>query len=103
MNWTPIITAGLSSFMGSLLAIGATPTLQHHFWKRQRRAEAKLKTIEVVNSLTSQFIQHWMAANFKKERYSPPLEWHEGFSAAEAAVKALFKQGTYKIFKDLAN
>ena len=100
MNWTPIITAGVSSLFGSLLAIVVTPTLQHYFWRRQRRAELKLKTIEVVNTLTSRFIQQWIAADLK-ERYKPDLVWHEEFSAAEAAVKALFGKTTHQIFKDL--
>jgi hypothetical protein len=65
---------GLSGFFGSLLAIIATPTLQHHFWRRQRRAELKLKTVEAINILTNQFIQRWIAANFKKDRHHPILE-----------------------------
>jgi hypothetical protein len=101
MNWTSIITAGLSGLFGSLLAIVATPTLQHHFWRRQRRAELKLKTVEVVNTLTNRFIQQWIAADLRKERYKPALDWYEEFSAADASVKALFGKGTYQIFKDL--
>jgi hypothetical protein len=77
MNWTAIITAGLSSLFGSLLEIVATPTLQHHFWRRQRRAELKLKTVEVVNTLANRFIQQWIAADFRKERYKPTLDWYE--------------------------
>ena len=101
MIWTQIITAGLSGLFGSLLAIVATPTLQHHFWKRQRRAELKLKAAEVVTLLTSRFIQQWIAADGRKEKYKPALEWFEEFSAAEAAVKALFSESACRLFKDL--
>lgn len=87
--------------MGSLLAIFATPVLQHHFWKRQRRAELQLRTVETVNTLTAQFIQQWIAANGAKQAYHPASEWYENFSAAEAAVKALFAADTYKMFKNL--
>jgi len=85
--------------MGSLLAIFATPALQHNFWKRQRRAELKLKTAETINTLTSQFIQQWIAANGTKQKYRPTLEWYESFSAVDAAVKALFTVETYGVFK----
>jgi hypothetical protein len=78
------------------MAIVATPTLQHDFWRRPRRAELKLKTVEAVNTLTSQFIQRWIAADFKKERYQPALDWYEEFSTAEAVVKALFRKSTYQ-------
>jgi hypothetical protein len=53
----------------------ATPSLQHYFWRRQQKAALKLKTIEAVNMLTAQFIQRWIDADGKKQRYSPPLEW----------------------------
>jgi hypothetical protein len=101
VSWPSIIAAGVSGVTGSLLAIFATPVLQHHFWKRQRRAELKLKTIETVNTLTAQFIQQWIAANGAKENYQPASDWYEKFSAADGDVKALFKAETYKVFKDL--
>jgi hypothetical protein len=101
VNWPSIATAGLSALIGSLLAIFVTPWLQHHFWKCQRRAELKLKTIETVNTLTAQFIQQWIAANGLKQKYHPALDWYENWCAADAAVKALFKDETYKAFKNL--
>ena len=103
VNWPSILTVGLSSLMGSLLAIFATPILQHHIWKRQRRAELKLKTVDTVNTLTAEFIQQWISANGASQEYSPALAWHERFSAAEAAVKSLFADDTYKVFKNLQN
>jgi hypothetical protein len=87
--------------LGSLLAIFATPVLQHHIWKRQRRAELKLKTIETVNRLIAAFIQQWIAANGAKQEWRPALAWYEEFSAAEAAVKSLFGDDAYKAFKNL--
>lgn len=87
--------------MGSLLAIFATPVLQHHFWKRQRRAELQLGTIKTVNTLTAQFIQQWIAANGVKQEYHPTSEWYEDFSAAGAEVKALFAVDTHRMFKNL--
>lgn len=101
MNWGSIFAAGLGSILGSLLTIFATPLLQHHFWKRQRRAELKLRTVETVNTLTAQFIQQWLAANGAKQKYHPDLEWYESFSAVEAVVKALFADDTYRVFKNL--
>ena len=103
MNWPSVITAGLSSLMGSLLAIFATPALQHHFWKRQRRAELKLRTVETVVTVTAKFIQQWIAASGAKQQYSPALEWYENFSAVEATVKALFAAETYRMFKTMEN
>jgi len=75
--------------------------LQHHFWKRQRRAEIKLKAIETIATFTSRFIQQWIAANGAGQQYHPTLEWFEDFSAAEAVVKALFERETYDAFKNL--
>ena len=103
VNWPSVITAGLSGLIGSLLAIFATPWLQHHFWKCQRRAEVKLRTVEIVNALTSQFIQQWIATGHANAAYQSTLEWYEKFSAAEADVKALFGAETYKVFKNLEN
>jgi hypothetical protein len=77
------------------------PLLQHHFWKRQRRAEIKLKAIETIATFTSRFIQQWIAANGAGQQYHPTLEWFEDFSAAEAVVKALFERETYDAFKNL--
>ena len=101
MNWSSIFTAGLSSILGSLLTILATPSLQHYFWKHQQRAALKLKTIEAVNTLSAQFIQRWIEADGRKERYAPPLQWYEEFSAIEGPVKALFKAETYTAYKNL--
>jgi hypothetical protein len=68
-----------------------TPSLQHYFWKHQQRAALKFKTIEALNTLTAQFIQRWIEADGRKEQYAAPLKWFEGFSATDAAVKALFQ------------
>jgi hypothetical protein len=77
------------------LAIFATPTLQHHFWKRQQKAALKLKAIEEVNALTAQFIRGWIDANGIKTAFRPTLERYEKFSATDAAVKVLFGPQTY--------
>jgi hypothetical protein len=103
MNWPPAIAAGLSGVVGALLVILLTPGLQHHFWRRQRRAELMLRTVEAVNTLTARFIQQWIAANGAKQEYRPTLEWYESFSATEGAVKCLFATDTYKMFKSLEN
>jgi hypothetical protein len=66
VNWSSILTAGISSVIGSLLAIFTTPKLQHYFWKRQQEAALKLKAIEAVNTLAAQFIQRWIDANLKQ-------------------------------------
>ena len=101
VNWSSIFAAGLGSILGSLLTIFATPLLQHHLWKRQRRAEIKLKAIETIATFTSNFIQQWIAANGAGQQYHPTLEWFEEFSATEAVVKALFEPETYEAFKNL--
>jgi hypothetical protein len=101
VSWHSIIAAGLASILGSLLTIVATPLLQHHFWRRQRRAELKLRTVEAVNALTSQFIQQWIAHGHANAAYQPTVEWYERFSATEADVKVLFRPETYMIFKGL--
>jgi hypothetical protein len=101
VNWGSIFAAGLGSILGSLLAIFATPLLQHYFWKRQRRAEIKLKAIETITTFTSKFIQQWISANGAGQQYHPTLEWFENFSAAEAVVRALFEPETYEAFKNL--
>lgn len=101
VNWGSIFAAGLGSILGSLLTIFATPLLQHHFWKRQRRPEIKLEAIETIAALTSKFIQQWIAANGAEQQYHPNLEWFEGFSAADAVVKALLEPETYEAFKNL--
>jgi len=95
VNWASILTAGLSSILGSTLTILVTPSLQHYFRKHQQRAALKLKTIEAVNALSAQFIQQqWIDANGRKERYAPPLQWYEDFSATDAAVKGPFQRTT---------
>jgi hypothetical protein len=53
--------------------------LQHHFWKRQRRAELKLRTIETVITLTTQFIQQWMAADGANKNIALPCNGTKTF------------------------
>ena len=94
----PLLTIALSissAIISSLLTIYLT---HYHFWKYQRRGELRLKAIEEVNRLTSDFIIDYMG---EREHYVPAPEWYKSFQMAAAKVKALFSADTFKSFKDI--
>jgi len=66
-------------------------------WRRERRAELQLELIDSLNTLTSQYLQNFIA----DPGHVPNLEWFTSFSATDAAVKALFHRDTYAEFKKL--
>lgn len=71
--------------------------ISNEMWRRERKAEAQLKTIDAVNTLTTNFLQQAIA----DRHYRPDIEWFSAFGVADAAVKALFDEEAYKAFKSL--
>jgi hypothetical protein len=71
--------------------------ISNEMWRRERKAEAQLKTIDAVNTLTTDFLQRSIA----DQDYRPDVEWFSAFGVADAAVKALFDDEAYKAFKAL--
>ncbi len=94
----PLLTIVLSisgAILSSLLTIYLT---HYHFWKYQRRGELRLKAIDEVNRLLSDFISDYMADS---ENYVPDREWFKSFQANSAKVKALFSAETFQSFKNV--
>jgi len=84
-----------SAILSSVMTIYLT---HYHFWKYQRRGELRLKAIDEVNTLTSDFITGYIADN---ENYIPDHEWFKSFQAAAAKIKALFSTETFQSFKTM--
>jgi hypothetical protein len=71
--------------------------ISNETWRRERRSDLQLRTIENFSSLTSDYIQRSIAdANHK-----PTLEWFSSFCSVDASVKALFDQDVYASFKEV--
>ena len=90
-----VVLSTISAVGSSLLTIYLT---HYHFWKYQRRGELRLKAIDEVNMLTSDFITGYIADN---ENYIPDHEWFKSFQAAAAKIKALFSTETFQSFKTM--
>jgi len=71
--------------------------ISNAMWRRERKSDLQLKTIESVSVLTTDFIQRRIA----DDKYLPTVEWYSALSVADGAVKALFDADTYKCFKAL--
>jgi len=96
----PVFVATMSGSIGiisSLLTISITPTLQHYFWKRQRREEIRLAVVEEINRLAAEFITNHIAdPNFR-----PSNEFHQSFHIVSAKAKVLFSQQAFQDFKNM--
>jgi uncharacterized secreted protein with C-terminal beta-propeller domain len=71
--------------------------ISNEMWRRERKYDLELKTIESVSLLTTEFIQRSIADS----DYRPSVEWFSAFSVADCAVKALFDDEAYGSFKAL--
>jgi hypothetical protein len=71
--------------------------ISNAMWRRERKSDMQLKTIESMSILTSEFIQRRIA----DANYQPTVEWFSAFSVADGAIKALFDDDTYQSFKRL--
>jgi hypothetical protein len=71
--------------------------ISNEMWRRERKSDLQLKTIESVSVLTTEFIQR----NIADAKYRPSVEWFSAFSVANCAVRALFGDDTYQSFKAL--
>ena len=93
----PIFVAIMSGSIGiisSLLTMSITPTLQHYFWKRQRREEIRLAVVEEINKLAAEFITNHIA----DPSFRPSNEFHQSFQVIAAKAKVLFSP---QVFQDL--
>ncbi len=54
--------------------------ISNEAWRRERKSDLQLKTIESVSVLTTEFIQRFMADS----KHRPSLEWYSAFSVAIA-------------------
>ena len=72
-------------------------TITNETWRRERKSDLQLKTIESVSFLTGEFFQRYIADNTHK----PDIAWYNTFNVASSAVRALFDEETYKNFKTL--
>jgi hypothetical protein len=64
-------------------------------WRRERRSDLQLRTIENFSTLTSEYIQRSIA----DVNHKPSLEWFSAFCSVDASVKALFDDNVYASFK----
>jgi hypothetical protein len=69
--------------------------ISNETWRRERRSDLQLRTIESFSTLTSDYIQRSIAA----ADYMPGMEWFSAFCSVDASVKALFDQDVYASFK----
>jgi hypothetical protein len=58
---TVIFVPALIGVLATLLTIFLTPSLQHYFWRLQRRAELRLATINEVVRVTSEFTAKYLS------------------------------------------
>jgi len=93
---TIALVAASAAILGSLLTIFLTPALQHHFWRKQRRDELRLATINEFNRLTSDFILDFMAVG---DSYVPSRDWFKEFTRLSGNIKVLFSEPTFRAFK----
>ena len=86
--WTNPLTIALVAAGASLLTIFLlTPWLQRHLWRKQRRDELRLATINEFNRLTSEFLTGFLDA---PETYKPTLEWFAAYNAVSGNIYVLF-------------
>ena len=86
--WTNPLTIALVAAGASLLTIFLlTPWLQRHLWRKQRRDELRLATINEFNRLTSEFLTGFLDA---PETYKPTLEWFAAYNVVGGNIYALF-------------
>jgi len=71
--------------------------ISNDMWRRERKSDLQLKTIESVSVLTTDFIQRSIADS----GYRPNVEWFSAFSVTDGAIKALFDDDIYAAFKAL--
>jgi hypothetical protein len=71
--------------------------ISNEMWRRERKSDLQLKTIESLNVLTTKFIQCRIADS----AYRPDVEWFSAFSVTDGAIKALFDDDIYATFKEL--
>jgi len=94
---TAVVLSAGSAVIATLLTLFLTPRLQHYFWKRQRREELRLATIQEINRLTSEFITNHIA----DPAYAPSREFFQGLQIASADLRALFSSRAWRAFREM--
>lgn len=102
MTASPLVTIVASFFsavIGTLLTIFLTPVLQHHLWRRQRRAEIKLAAIKEFNRLVTEFI----AATTLNRDVVDHVAWFQQLNTVNGDIEVLFSSGSVRAVEAVNN
>ena len=91
---TTFIVSALIGILATLLTIFLTPALQQYFWMRKQREEIRLRTVDEINALLSEYITKHIDAANRGQRYDPPDVFFQSLRAAEVKLRVLFSRGT---------
>jgi hypothetical protein len=103
------MTVFISAVVGiasALLTIVLTPTLQHHFWTRQRQAERQLAVIDEVGKLLGEYLyqcQEDYAAALAEQRVVGVdnlfgVRFFPALLAIDGQIRALFSEETVQVY-----
>jgi hypothetical protein len=96
---TVVIVPALIGVLATLLTIFLTPPLQHYFWMRKQWGELRLKTVDEINALLSEYITKHIDADNRGERYDPPVAFFQSLRVADVKLRVLFSEETYGVYK----
>jgi hypothetical protein len=91
------IDSAILGFGSAVLAIFLTPRFQHNFWKRQRRAELRLKTADEVNEIAANFYMVYT----RTESYELTEPFITQILVVRGKVKVLFSNEAFKRFRSM--
>lgn len=95
---TLVVIPAVSAILATLLTIMLTPTLQHYFWKRQRRDDLRFAAANEVNRVASEFIAGYLEAERNKTKYVPDVTLFQALHALRGQVKQLFSDAAFMAF-----
>ena len=93
------LTGAVIGIAAALLTIFLTPLVQQYFWVGKQREELRLKTVDEINALLSDYITKHIDAEHRGERYDPPVAFFQSLRVADAKLKVLFSEGTLRVYK----
>ena len=96
---TVVIVPALIGVLATLLTIFLSPALQQYFWMSKQREELRLKTVDEINALLSEYITKHIDAANRNERYDPPVAFFQSLRVAQVKLEVLFSADTFGAYK----
>ena len=123
-DFETIALSGLVAAGSSVLTNWLAPKFGHAVWKRQRKEELRLETVEMLLKLTSEFYQGWIKADIERSDrrraaelnrldsqsigqanttadWSPSMEWYIRKQSIDCRIQALFSLNAREAYSEL--